>query len=72
MSSASEPTVTHVILGEGSDPALDALLASAPGQVQQLRLSGTPGDGRALLEAIASSGQVVYDPWPALHHDAGG
>jgi hypothetical protein len=70
MSSASELTITHVILGEGTDPAIDALLAAGGCQVKQLRLTGKPGDGRALLEAFASSDRLVYDPWPALHRAA--
>jgi hypothetical protein len=56
--------ITHVVIGDGEDPALDELLAASGARVQLLRLTGAPGDGRRLLAAIAHSHQVVYSVWP--------
>lgn len=66
MSSATEPLITHVVIGDGEDPVIESLLAASGARTELLRLSGQPGDGRRLLAALASSDQVVYSPWPQL------
>ncbi|HET9082580.1 MAG TPA: hypothetical protein VFO01_18955 [Trebonia sp.] len=72
MSSRSEHGVAHIVIGEGSDRAIDALLAAAGGPVLRLRLDGTPGDGLLLLQAITTSGQFICSPWPELDGTAQG
>lgn len=53
--------VTHVIVGEGEEPAA-ALLAGGADRV--IRLAGETRDARKLLELVASRKSVVVWPWP--------
>ena len=67
MSSRSERVVTHVVIGEGATPEIDALLsalAASGAQVRRLRLRGEQADGKLLLAAVAASDQVICSPWP--------
>lgn len=64
MSSPSEPTITHVVIGDGESSAITALLAAYPGEVRRVCLTGVRDDARALLEAVACSDRVIVDAWP--------
>jgi len=67
MSSPSEGArggLTHVVLGEHNDPALDQLLSvqTTRADVEVVHLRGEPGDGRRLLGLIAQRDHLLY--WP--------
>lgn len=61
MSSPSEQSsIAYVVVGAVRDPGIDALVTQLGDAVDEVRLSGAPGDGRRLLEVIASCDQVLF------------
>lgn len=51
--------IAHVGIGEGRDPAMDSL-ASPKSDI--ILLAGAKGDGRRILQLIATYDRIIY--WP--------
>lgn len=72
MSSRSDRLVTYVVVDEWRDPGLDELVREIGPAVAELRVTGAPGDGRQLLEAIALSDQVLFSGYGTKTPEASG